>query len=154
MTWTEERVAQLRELWGSGKSASEIADILGDVTRNAVIGKAHRLQLSGRPSPIKSKEVGDSSVARKKAPEPEPKEATILNLTDHMCRWPIGDPKEPGFRFCGKPTAGPLPYCMEHAKAAYQQPARQKEQQNNASNPSSGGSGSDNTGQQDQKVTA
>jgi GcrA cell cycle regulator len=153
MSWTEERVTLLRELWGNGKSASEIAEILGGVTRNAVIGKAHRLQLSGRPSPIKAKGDGEgegevemeAKPPRKKAKE-EPQGATILSLTDLMCRWPIGDPKLPGFSFCGKPTNGTLPYCKEHAQAAYQQPHRQRE--SNSSNNSSRQS------PQGQKITA
>jgi GcrA cell cycle regulator len=105
MTWTDERVALLKELWSQGKSASDIADILGDITRNAVIGKAHRLNLSGRPSPIKRKPS---------------RGATILSLTDRMCKWPIGDPKHEDFHFCGKAAHPSLPYCPEHAAVAYQ----------------------------------
>lgn len=114
MTWTDERVTLLRQLWGNGKSASEIAQMLGDqITRNAVIGKAHRLGLSGRPSPIR----------KKPAAQAEPVAgATILNLTDRMCKWPIGDPREPGFHFCGRPSVSGLPYCAEHAAVAYQTP--------------------------------
>src|ERR1700754_5230846 len=107
MSWTDERVAQLRQLWGSGKSASEIADLLGGVSRNAVIGKAHRLELSGRPSPIKrradeetpeAEQPAAATVAEAPAPirvvaSPPPARAggaTILSLTDRMCKWPIG----------------------------------------------------------------
>ena len=115
MSWTEENVTMLQQLWGSGKTASEIADMLGGMSRNAVIGKAHRLGLSGRPSPIKKR--------RKAEPrESLPGGATILNLTERMCRWPLGDPKEPGFRFCGKPAFSNFPYCAEHAALAYQVP--------------------------------
>ncbi|AUN29518.1 MAG: GcrA family cell cycle regulator [Niveispirillum sp.] len=110
-TWSEERVEKLRQLWGQGMSASEIAELLGNVTRNAVIGKAHRLGLSGRPSPIKKKPT---------------KGATILSLTERMCKWPVGDPKSPDFHFCGKPSLNGLPYCAEHAAIAYQ-PARKRE---------------------------
>ncbi len=114
MTWTDERVSLLRQLWGNGKSASEIAQILGDeITRNAVIGKAHRLGLSGRPSPIRKKPAAEAEVASG---------ATILSLTDRMCKWPIGDPREPGFHFCGRPSVAGLPYCQEHAALAYQSP--------------------------------
>lgn len=123
MSWTDERVEQLRELWGAGKSASEIADILGNVSRNAVIGKAHRLGLSGRPSPIKAKPGGKA-----KAPAKEPQGATILSLTERMCRWPIGDPKEPDFRFCGKPSSPGVPYCAEHAAVAYQNPNKKRDE--------------------------
>ncbi|WP_114392007.1 GcrA family cell cycle regulator [Oleisolibacter albus] len=109
--WTDERVEKLRQLWGQGMSASEIADLLGGVTRNAVIGKAHRLGLSGRPSPIKKKPS---------------KGATILSLTERMCKWPVGDPKSPDFHFCGKSALPGLPYCAEHAALAYQ-PAKKRD---------------------------
>ncbi len=109
-TWTEERVERLKELWSQGMSASEIAQLLGDVTRNAVIGKAHRLGLSGRPSPIRKKSKG----------------VTILDLTERMCKWPIGDPKHPDFRFCGKPSVPGMPYCAEHCAIAYQTPGKKK----------------------------
>jgi GcrA cell cycle regulator len=120
MTWTDERVDTLRELWGSGKSASEIAAILGDnITRNAVIGKAHRLGLSGRPSPIRRKPAAP-------APVPVTSGTNILNLTDRMCKWPIGDPREPGFHFCGRACKTGLPYCAEHAAVAYQPPNQKR----------------------------
>lgn len=137
MTWTDERVSTLRELWGNGKSASEIAKILGGgISRNAVIGKAHRLNLSGRPSPIKRKPSGVSERPRPTpvmapkpkivAPEPEPVPpaggATILSLTERMCRWPIGDPRTPQFRFCGCAVAPGETYCAKHAAVAYQKP--------------------------------
>src|SRR3546814_6589441 len=79
MSWTEERIERLRQLWGSGRSASEIAEILGDVSRNAIIGKAHRLGLSGRPSPIKAKR--EEPVARKRPVIEQPAGATIPSLT-------------------------------------------------------------------------
>lgn len=110
-TWSDERVEKLRQLWGQGMSASEIAEALGNVTRNAVIGKAHRLGLSGRPSPIKKKPS---------------KGATILSLTERMCKWPVGDPKSPDFHFCGKAAVQGLPYCAEHAAMAYQ-PAKKRD---------------------------
>jgi GcrA cell cycle regulator len=105
MSWTDEKVDRLKELWGQGMSASEIAELLGEVSRNAVIGKAHRLGLSGRPSPIKKKPT---------------RGATILALTERMCKWPVGDPKHPDFHFCGKGAHPGLPYCAEHAAIAYQ----------------------------------
>lgn len=147
MSWTEERVAQLRQLWGNGKSASEIAEILGGVSRNAVIGKAHRLELSGRPSPIKRKEdeeeeevavaapaaaeaqpVAVEKVAAKPVPERKSGGATILNLTERMCKWPIGDPRDKDFHFCGKASHGNLPYCIEHAQIAYQPPGKRRDE--------------------------
>ena len=111
MNWTEERVQRLKDLWAQGLSASEIADALGDISRNAVIGKAHRLGLSGRPSPIKKKPT---------------RGATILSLTERMCKRPVGDPKHQDFHFCGKTAHSGLPYCLEHAAVAYQQPAPKK----------------------------
>lgn len=111
MYWTDERIAQLKELWSQGMSASEIAQTLGDISRNAVIGKAHRLGLSGRPSPIKKKTT---------------RGATILSLTERMCKWPIGDPAHEDFHFCGKPAQPGLPYCPEHAAIAYQPASKRR----------------------------
>lgn len=123
MSWTDERVQVLRQLWGTGKSASEIAEMLGGVSRNAVIGKAHRLGLSGRPSPIRKKPEAPP------APEPVVGGATILSLTDRMCKWPIGDPKKAGFHFCGRPALPGQPYCAEHAAMAYQQPKSRRDEE-------------------------
>lgn len=135
MSWTDERVVQLRQLWGNGKSASEIAEILGGVSRNAVIGKAHRLELSGRPSPIKRKDEEEEEAApttakapAKPVPEGKPGGATILNLTERMCKWPIGDPRDKDFHFCGKAAHGNLPYCAEHAAIAYQPPGKRRDE--------------------------
>jgi GcrA cell cycle regulator len=114
MSWTDERVEQLKQLWGQGMSASEIADTLGDVTRNAVIGKAHRLGLSGRPSPIKKKPS---------------RGATILALTERMCKWPVGDPKHADFHFCGKTAQPGMPYCAEHAAIAYQPSSKKRDEE-------------------------
>jgi GcrA cell cycle regulator len=114
MSWTDERVEQLKQLWGQGMSASEIADALGDVTRNAVIGKAHRLGLSGRPSPIKKKPS---------------RGATILALTERMCKWPVGDPKHADFHFCGKTAQAGMPYCAEHAAIAYQPSSKKRDEE-------------------------
>ena len=105
MEWTEEKVDLLTSLWTQGKSASEIAEILGEeVSRNAIIGKAHRLGLAGRPSPIKKKEL---------------KQTTLYGLTERMCKWPIGDPKQPDFHFCGKAVEVTVTYCQEHRAKAY-----------------------------------
>jgi GcrA cell cycle regulator len=121
MSWTDERINLLTSLWQEGKTASQIAAILGEgVSRNAVIGKAHRLGLTGRPSPIKNKV------------EPEEKKsgATILTLNDRMCKWPIGDPRVAGFHFCGKGVLVGFPYCNEHAVKAYQPATRRGAGQN------------------------
>ena len=146
--WTDERISILSELWDSGKTANEIAEILGGVSRNAVIGKAHRLGLSSRPSPIKQKEVVAEAVtvqatqatavvdtADEDDSEAEDDSrsakipaggATILQLTERMCKWPHGDPQKKGFHFCGKASVPGMPYCAEHAAMAYQSQTKKK----------------------------
>ena len=147
MSWTDERVALLKKLWGEGRTAAEIASELGGVTRNAVIGKAHRLKLSNRVSPIQQnnkKPVKTETISAPKAPaEPKKvakprikKEPTIddskiegvslAELKDRMCRWPIGDPRDASFRFCGCQIVAGLPYCSEHVKVAYQAATRNR----------------------------
>jgi len=106
MSWSDEQIETLKALWGQGKPASEIAEILGNTSRNAVIGKAHRLGLSGRPSPIKKK----ASTARG---------ATLLAITERMCKWPFGDPKKNDFHFCGRVIDVSMIYCAEHRAIAY-----------------------------------
>src|SRR5271166_3102883 len=155
MSWTDERVELLKKLWSDGLSASQIAAELGGITRNAVIGKVHRLGLSGRakaPSstaPRQRKQRppghafrtmratmrGNAALAQalpsyEPEPEPEPVEniipigqrCTILELTDAKCHWPIGDPAQADFFFCGGKSVGTLPYCGYHARVAYQPP--------------------------------
>ena len=151
MDWTNERVEELKRLWGQGQTASRIADLLGGVTRNAVIGKAHRLGLRGRPSPIRREENGAISrpapaprasvpasakaelpaveVARS-APMPAPA-ASHAAIQPKMtqggggrtCSWPVGDPKQPGFHFCGGEAVPGRPYCASHCGMAYQRKA-------------------------------
>ncbi|WP_298915424.1 GcrA family cell cycle regulator [uncultured Algimonas sp.] len=159
MAWTEDRVATLSKLWADGLSASQIAKQLGGVTRNAVIGKVHRLGLSGRAKPSRPKPAAKDKAARMAAkPKPAAKAkpaaaakpkavpaqlpvptqapldakplkdgnyATILTLTDHMCKWPIGDPGGNEFRFCGRKTDPDEPYCTAHSMVAYQ-PSRRR----------------------------
>lgn len=128
-TWNDERVNLLKSMWGAGKTAAEIAQQLGGgITRNAVIGKAHRLGLSGRISPISTKKIEKShhipAAAQALLSEPVvEKSATaisMLELTESTCRWPLGDPKKAGFHFCGARPVPGLPYCGHHATAAYQ----------------------------------
>lgn len=142
MSWTEERVAVLKKLWGEGKTAAEIAKELGGVTRNAVIGKAHRLKLSNRLSPIQQtvKKASKPKASEEKAPAvkkriPKPanmdvpftgKGVKLADLKEKMCRWPIGDPQHEDFKFCGCANAMGLPYCEEHAKIAYQTTSRSR----------------------------
>jgi GcrA cell cycle regulator len=147
MGWTDERVETLKKLWLDGLSASQIAKQLGGVTRNAVIGKVHRLGLSGRATPSQPQRpifkapraprpavTSSIAAAPRRALEPsmpntapaqsfapeEPGTATVLTLGAHMCKWPIGDPASDSFTFCGRRSDHDGPYCVEHARVAYQ----------------------------------
>ena len=169
MSWTDERIAQLKKMWKEGKSAADIAKTLAKgVTRNAVIGKAHRMGLSGRPSPIKKpapepkKESAKKEVVKKavvkEAPAKEVKKTVtpvvsgmkhnplsrevaeprkfekeaippgggvaLIDLSERMCKWPIGDPREDDFTFCGRGIRQGTPYCPDHAGMAYQSSSR------------------------------
>lgn len=132
MSWTDERVTLLKKLWGEGRTAAEIARSLGGgFTRNAVIGKAHRLKLSSRISPVSSApKVKPANTQRVHAPKvktapPLPvkidvKRIKFIDLKERMCRWPLGDPQEPDFAFCGCAAVPGLPYCADHTRMAYQ----------------------------------
>ncbi|WP_324075181.1 MAG: GcrA family cell cycle regulator [Erythrobacter sp.] len=214
MSWTDERIATLRKMWEGGATASEIATELGGVSRNAVIGKAHRLGLKARPSPVKANEKKKAAAPKKPAapaPKPAPEahrdaeatapvaappertvrtaaparndaadnpasaspsqpmpnpqadmpkivsvgpggflrqgpgdqqapippapprrlvpakpspeiagKTTLLDLSDKVCRWPMGHPGEPDFHFCGEQVNPGFPYCVEHCGRAYQ----------------------------------
>ncbi|MGB3754388.1 MAG: GcrA family cell cycle regulator [Parerythrobacter sp.] len=206
MSWTEDRIATLTKMWEGGSTASQIAEELGEVSRNAVIGKAHRLGLKSRPSPVKAgakkatkTKAAAKSVPRKpaakpraaaparptpaptanadapaaptaegnNAPQPMPNPQTdlpkivsvgpggflrqgpgdqqppippapprrlvpakpspdiadktsLLDLSDKVCRWPMGHPGEPDFHFCGTPVNPGFPYCVEHCGRAFQ----------------------------------
>ncbi len=197
MSWTDERIDQLKRMWEKGMTASQIADELGGVSRNAVIGKAHRLGLQSRPSPVKANEAPRRKPVPKKA-EPSPTETrvtaspadspaeverplpassapaasappapplqprivsigpggfmrqgpgdqqapippapprrlvpakpspeiadktSLLDLTEKICKWPMGHPGEPDFHFCGEKVNPGFPYCVEHCGRAYQ----------------------------------
>jgi GcrA cell cycle regulator len=208
MSWTDERIGTLKKMWEGGSTASQIAEELGGVSRNAVIGKAHRLGLKARPSPVKASEKKKKAAAAKKAaparkpaakkapaktaakpgarppggrpqipashtqdasipsqpvpnkapdlpkivsvgpggflrqgpgdqqppippapprrlvpakPSPEIADKTsLLDLSDKVCRWPMGHPGEPDFHFCGGEVNPGFPYCVEHCGRAYQ----------------------------------
>ena len=133
MTWTDERVETLKKLWADGLSASQIAAELGGVTRNAVIGKVHRLGLAGRaksPSSIRGNtalmQAYDFDIEAEPAfvdnVIPLGQRRTLLELTEETCRWPIGDPGQPDFFFCGGQSITGLPYCAYHSRVAYQPP--------------------------------
>ncbi len=115
MAWTTEKIKQLKKLWNKGKSTVEIGKELG-ISKNAVVGKVHRLELEARPSPIKK----PVKTTRPKKTEPESKtHIGLLDLKMNSCRWPIGDPKDADFHFCGATTSTGKPYCPEHCKIAY-----------------------------------
>lgn len=197
MAWTDEMVEELKRLWAEGVTTGEIGRRL-NISKNSIVGKVHRLGLSGRPSPIKKKsDPAEAKPAAKpaakkaapakeakpakqqpaevqaqktepkpaakpvQAPAPEPKPAVIkaapqktavdsdeedialaksitmpepeknkkefLSLTDldnHTCRWPVGDPKDDNFHFCGKKVRLGQTYCEEHAAIAYVKPGK------------------------------
>ena len=146
MSWTPERENKLKELWKKGYTASQIAEAITGTTRNAVIGKAHRLQLEARavskkPSTAtktKAKtnaEIKQGKLSRKarfrsllldKNFEPEnPKK--LEELTDETCRWPIGHPYEKEFYFCGRKPMEKFTYCKLHVLYAFQ-PKNAKEE--------------------------
>lgn len=113
MVWTEDKIKKLKKMWQVGKTTAEIAKNLG-MSKNSIIGKVHRLNLTARSSPIKTEPV-----LKKKAP---PKKVGIVRLIDlkiNTCRWPIGDPKDEDFHFCGEPTVTGKPYCLVHCQEAY-----------------------------------
>lgn len=133
MSWTEEKVNKLKELWGKGQTASQIAEIIGGISRNAVIGKAHRLGLSGRMA-AKSSNNGVSIIRKKRlnlaksqkvidiSPViDEPMNPTSFqDIKDGLCRWPLGEPEKSDFMFCGRNTKEGFVYCQAHHKQAYQ----------------------------------
>ena len=146
MSWTPEREEKLKEFWKKGHTASQIASLLGDTTRNAVIGKAHRLNLEARAVSRKSTfkvnkennvrpEAKTQKLGRKarfkallldKSFEQEsPKK--LEELTDETCRWPIGHPDEENFYFCGRNSMEKFPYCKLHVLYAFQ-PKNAKEE--------------------------
>ncbi len=129
MAWTDDKIEQLRKLWDKGLSASQIATELGDgISRNAVIGKAHRLGLKSRPSPVKAESTRTKKTRPKKKAGSEQAKIGLLDLTERMCKWPIGHPGEPDFHFCGRDAAPGMPYCEDHCREAYQsqQPRRDR----------------------------
>jgi GcrA cell cycle regulator len=172
MNWTDERVEALRKYWSEGLSASQIAAQLGGVSRNAVIGKVHRLKLSGRgrtpaaptrqkkqaspveaaatKQPARALQISRPSVASIGATAlasdvaivapalpnaarhvesvtlPISRMLSLIQLNDRTCKWPIGDPLQPDFHFCGNDAAETGPYCRYHARIAFQPAAERR----------------------------
>ena len=146
MSWNDEKVSKLKELWGKGNTASQIAEIIGGISRNAVIGKAHRLNLS---SNIKSRSISQNknfqnnleennskqrrgkkskfqSLIIEKDFEPEnPKK--LEELDENSCKWPTGHPEEKSFYFCGRTSLKDFSYCKLHLLYAYQPKGRKEE---------------------------
>ena len=113
MTWTSERVDRLVRLWSQGLSARQIADKLGGVTRNAVIGKAHRLSLQrGVPGPAPAREPPPPAVVSQPV-------VSMAEAKGWMCRWPLDEPGRFGLHICGKTAQPGRNYCAEHLTAAY-----------------------------------
>ncbi len=148
MSWTDERVNALMRMWVEGKSATQISSEIGGVSRNAVIGKVHRLGIAmrngagvridgaKRPAlvsadivPLKSQaapktvaKVNGSLENKVRQGVAQAKRSAphgILDLSEVTCRWPLGDPASPDFHFCGQTSVAGRPYCLEHMKAAY-----------------------------------
>ncbi len=148
MSWTEEREQKLRELWEKDYTASQIAEMLGDTTRNAVIGKAHRLKLAARATSKQSRIPKRQNITANSVPNKQegyisrksrfksllldknfeaenPKK--LEELSDKNCRWPIGHPDEENFYFCGRNPVEGFSYCKLHVLYAFQ-PKNQKEE--------------------------
>ena len=118
--WTDERLEELKKLWAQGLSISQIGEALG-VSRNAIAGKAHRMGLPKRPSPIskpKSEKPRDEPVVEEQD-LPLRLELRQLVWSRSKCCWPTGDPKKNGFVFCGDTVVPGKPYCLPHCKEAY-----------------------------------
>lgn len=145
MGWTEDKVEKLKELWGKGNTASQIAEIIGGISRNAVIGKAHRLNLSAKikkRSPInlnnKRADLNQKNFIRKsrrskfrsllldKNFEPS-KNLTLEELSENTCKYMEGHPNEKGSSFCGRKTVEKFSYCPLHLIVVFQPKAKRED---------------------------
>ncbi|MCH1427251.1 MAG: GcrA family cell cycle regulator [Alphaproteobacteria bacterium] len=118
--WTDERLEELKKLWAQGLSISQIGEALG-VSRNAIAGKAHRMGLPKRPSPISKPKAEKPKVEPVVAEQDLPLRLELRQLvwSRSKCCWPTGDPKKNGFVFCGDTVVPGKPYCLPHCKEAY-----------------------------------
>ena len=146
MSWNEEKVNKLKELWGKGNTASQIAEIIGGISRNAVIGKAHRLNLSSK---IKTRNASSSQIFNSSSEENNSKQRQgrkskfkslliendfepenpkkLEELDESSCKWPIGHPEEESFYFCGRSSLKDFSYCKLHLLYAYQPKGKKEE---------------------------
>ncbi len=146
MSWTEEKIAKLKELWGKGSTASQIAEIIGEVSRNAVIGKAHRLNLSAKikqrlsiSNQKNNNKYYEEKVIQKRGRRSkfksllidknfEPaKNLHLEELTDQTCKYMDGHPNEPDASFCGRKTVEKFSYCPLHLMLIFS-PKNKKEE--------------------------
>ena len=146
MSWNEEKVNKLKELWGKGNTASQIAEIIGGLSRNAVIGKAHRLNLSAKiktrtatsnqnfESSIQGNDIKNKGSRKNKFKsliieknfEPEnPKQ--LEELDESSCKWPTGHPDEKSYYFCVRSSLKDFSYCKLHLLYAYQPKGKREE---------------------------
>lgn len=146
--WTPDRIKVLIAFWEEGLPTSEIGRRLG-VTKNAVVGKVHRLGLKKRASPIR--QTSSSSAQPKKAKMSQPKVQAgaqantpsmpkpvmpsgevvrLEELTSSMCCWPEGEPGTEEFHFCGQPSVPEKPYCDAHCARAYVKVSKDKKKSN------------------------
>ena len=146
MSWNEEKVDKLKKLWGKGNTASQIAEIIGGLSRNAIIGKAHRLNLSSKikarsassnqnfenseegnnSKPSRGRKSKFQSLIIEKDFEPEnPKK--LEELDESSCKWPVGHPEEASFYFCGRSSLKDFSYCKLHLLYAYQPKGKKEE---------------------------
>ena len=146
MSWNEEKVNKLKKLWGKGNTASQIAEIIGGISRNAVIGKAHRLNLSSK---IKTRNASssqsfDSSIEENNSKQRQVRKSKFKSLLiekdfepentkkleeldESSCKWPVGHPEEESFYFCGRSSLKDFSYCKLHLLYAYQPKGRKED---------------------------